>query len=354
MRKIIILFSTAIFALTLLGCDKKTSTPQETNKTIIPSSSDDSNTNPTKTDVPDNNDVPGNNDVPTPNTEEVEPKNTPDPTPTTKDPIPPVEKVDPEKTEEVENPPPVIEKDKPSDETKNTPSMEGVEFGETKEVKSPTKPITKIEPEPSAKVVLEYNFMGQRDGSATKWLTQNGFTDKKSGASLQPQFKDGALVFAPTSSTFGVWVHPLNLPQAKRVVIEWGVLKYPKPMNWKKDNKKRDAFELLLSFGKEKLPSGSFLIPNAPRFIGYFIGKKEPKNKIYTGAYHKEGGRYISIESGNLEGQNLTTEISLEKTYKNAFGTKMLPISGIAFEVDARDSSKGSKAFIKKITFYDE
>lgn len=126
---------------------------------------------------------------------------------------------------------------------------------------------------------------------------------------------------------------------------------YPEGANWEK-GVYREPIAVIISFGTKKIDSGSWAVPNMPYFIGLFLGNKESAGKGYKGNYYHKGGRYFCEPCQNAPGKTVTTEVELEQRFKQTFGeSSMPPITGIAFEVDTRDTKGKSKAFIKAIEF---
>lgn len=96
-----------------------------------------------------------------------------------------------------------------------------------------------------------------------------------------------------------------------------------------------------------------FAIPNAPYFIGFFLGKDEKVGKGYVGRYFQKGGRYVCL--GNPEpGEMVVSEYDLVSAFKRKYEKDEVPvISGIALAIDTTRSSGGGKAaaVIKSIEF---
>jgi hypothetical protein len=110
---------------------------------------------------------------------------------------------------------------------------------------------------------------------------------------------------------------------------------------------------VIVFFGYDKISSGHFAIPNAPYFIGFFLGKEEEVGKGYVGRYFQKGGHFVCL--GNPEpGAMVSSEYDLIAAFKRKYEKDEVPvISGIALAIDTTKSGGGgrAKAFIKRIEF---
>jgi hypothetical protein len=116
---------------------------------------------------------------------------------------------------------------------------------------------------------------------------------------------------------------------------------------------RNEALMVIVFFGYDKLSSGHFLIPNAPYFIGFFLGREEEIGKSYVGRYFKKSGRYVCL--GNpKEGETVISEYNLVEAFKKAYNKDEVPlISGLALSIDTTKAKNRGKAsaFIKSIEF---
>jgi len=109
--------------------------------------------------------------------------------------------------------------------------------------------------------------------------------------------------------------------------------------------------------GDERLPSGSFFIPNSPYFIGLYLCHGSDRIRHpYKGAYYKKGGRYVCGDRP-AAGDTVTTRFNLLEAYHSYFdeeGEDDPFISGLAIAVDTKKASDDgtSSAFIKEIRIY--
>jgi hypothetical protein len=108
-----------------------------------------------------------------------------------------------------------------------------------------------------------------------------------------------------------------------------------------------------LFFGTEKLPSGSWFVPDSPSFLGLFLCERDRINHPYIGRMFKEGGRYICLDHPP-PGKIVVSRFDTNSAFRSAFGRETVPpISGIAISIDTSNASGDgrAKSFIKRISF---
>ncbi len=202
-----------------------------------------------------------------------------------------------------------------------------------------------------AETIYRLDFSGQKDGNAQSWLKENDFKLQNDADEINARFKNGRLVLEIKDDINGLFSKEVRVEGSTTVRIEWGVDRYLKDANWE-NGQLREAIAVIVSFGDEKIASGSFVVPNVPYFIGIFLGQHEKEGKAYFGNYFKKGGRYFCSPCGRPAGELVVTEFNLMETFKREFGKSKVPyISSISFEIDARDTDGMSKAFIKSVLF---
>jgi hypothetical protein len=209
--------------------------------------------------------------------------------------------------------------------------------------------------ESPAEVVYKLSFTDYSGGPALQWLAKKGFTPKRDAAderSVGFSFLDKSLVLATKKRAAGLLLNETDVPSYSRIRIEWGVDRFPVGASYV-NGVRSEAIMVLVFFGSQKLPSGSFLIPDSPYFIGLFLCDSDPIGEAFTGRYFKAGGRYICI-SHAASGQLITSDYVIADAFKRLFGRSEAPaISGFGIGIDT-DSAKGSgaaKSFIRKIEF---
>ena len=202
-----------------------------------------------------------------------------------------------------------------------------------------------------AETVYRLDFSTQKNGNAADWFAKNDFKFQNDGDEIKARFENGKLLLEIDDDINGLITKEVRIEGATKVRIEWGVNRYLKEANWE-NGVLREAIGFIVSFGDEKISSGSFVVPNVPYFIVIFLGQHAIEGKAYLGKYYKKGGRYFCSPCGSKPGQTVVTEFNLAETFKNQFKKSTVPfISGFSFEIDARDTDGNSQVFIKSISF---
>jgi hypothetical protein len=201
------------------------------------------------------------------------------------------------------------------------------------------------------RVIYSLDFSTQPESQATNWLRKQGFDFKLDADELKLHFADQELIIETNDQVAGLIVKEVSLPKTKRIRIHWGVDRYPQGANWEQ-GMYRVPVAIMISFGKEKIDSGAFFLPDAPYFIGLFLGEKEFQGKAYTAKYYKEGGRYFCLPCGTPTGKSTITDFDLEKAFRSQFNkSEMPPISSFGLQMNTKNTKGGARAFIRKIEF---
>ena len=207
----------------------------------------------------------------------------------------------------------------------------------------------------SAKVVFEVNFTDYKGGPVLKWLAAKGFTAKRdadSEKSVGLAITDNELVLQTKRKAAGLLLNEKDVLGFSRVRIEWGVDMFPAGASYL-HGVRSEAVMVLFFFGKEKLSSGSLLIPDSPYFLGLFLCDTDPVDQAFNGRYFKAGGRYICVDHAAV-GQSVVTDYPLAEAFRRTFSKTEVPeISGIGISIDT-ESAKGNgvaKGFVKTIQF---
>jgi hypothetical protein len=168
---------------------------------------------------------------------------------------------------------------------------------------------------------------------------------------LQPHFKDSRLILQTDQQRAGLFEYPLNLPDITHMRIHWGVERFPQGADWEKGTR-AVALAIMTSFGTDKLSSGALYIPNAPYFIGLFLGEREREQRAYLGRYYTLGGRYFCTTCPAPPGQTVVSEFDLARAFREQFAKENLPpISRFGFQMNTKDTRSGAKAFLEKIEY---
>lgn len=216
----------------------------------------------------------------------------------------------------------------------------------------------------NAEVLYQLNFQAA-SGDVEKWFEKKGWEFKEDIDDMNPRFENESLIIEPDDDDLGAIVvqfREKDYLRAKRVRIEWGVNQYSAGADWEgpktKSRNTREPVSLMIFFGKEKLDSGSAFVPNLPYFISFFLGEKEKAGKVYYGNYWQKGGRYLCEPCDGSVNKTFVTDVDVSERFQKLFGRPAPPITGLTIEIDAQDTEKRngrhSKAFIKKIEFFDQ
>jgi len=209
-----------------------------------------------------------------------------------------------------------------------------------------------------AELLHTIDFTGHSDGPATEWLDDQGFTLRLNAKDLHPQFQKGRLLLHTDGEDGGLFEKSVHVPNATRVRIHWGVERYPQGANWA-DGVNAVAIAVMTSFGEKKLHSGSLFAPNAPRFIGIFLGENERADRAYVGKYYKDGGRYFCAPCGAPTGDTIVTDFYLGQAFREQFPgatqspeSLMPPVSRFGFQMNTNGTRGGAVAFLERVEYY--
>jgi hypothetical protein len=185
------------------------------------------------------------------------------------------------------------------------------------------------------------------------WLAAKGFgfeRDTKDQNAIALSFEDGLLHLETKAPAFGLIYTQLDVPEVSRIKMTWGVTRFPANASYQR-KVRNEALMVYVFFGHHELPSGSWVIPDSPYFIGIFLCDQDPIGRPFKGRYYEKGGRFVCL--GHPEpGVRVTTEFDLASAFKSYFGRDRLPaVSGISLEVDTTQSGDGGRAaaFIDRI-----
>lgn len=218
------------------------------------------------------------------------------------------------------------------------------------------KPDGAAEKDTFQKVNFMIDFSDYQEGSVEKWLQEKGFQferDARDRKKLDLEVGEEGLVLDIKTPMLGLVVNEaVDLEEFTSIRIEWGVIDYPEGASYE-EGVRNEALMVVVFFGYDKISSGNFLIPNAPYFIGFFLGREETVGKSYVGSYFKKSGRYVCL--GNpQEGKAVISEYNLVEAFKRKYEKDEVPlISGVALTMDTSQAkSQGkAKAFIKSVEF---
>lgn len=199
-------------------------------------------------------------------------------------------------------------------------------------------------------VIYAIDVSGQPDGPAEQWLYAQGFELKLDADALNPHFQDNRLYLETDDQEAGLFVKKLALPDVTHIRIHWGVERYPPGADWE-NGVNAVPIAVVVSFGNKKLDSGAFYIPDAPYFIGVFLGEKENQDKAYVGKYYQQGGRYFCVPCGASPGELVVTELDLEKAFEAHFPRTLPTLTSFGFQMNTKNTEGGAVAFLEKVEF---
>lgn len=209
-----------------------------------------------------------------------------------------------------------------------------------------------------AELLHSIDFTGHPDGPAVEWLEDQGFNLRLNAEEVNPQFRKGRLLLQTDGQHGGLFEKSVDVPNATRVRIQWGVERYPQGANWA-EGVNAVAIAVMTTFGDERLKSGSAFAPNAPHFIGIFLGENERADRAYMGKYYHAGGRYYCAPCGVPTGETIVTEFYLGKAFNKQFpvaatppGSLLPPVSRIGFQMNTIGTQGGAVAFLERVEYY--
>ena len=201
----------------------------------------------------------------------------------------------------------------------------------------------------AGRVLHRVDFSTQPDGDAVAWLTRQGFEFHLRAHALAPRFERGRLVLETATETAGVFVRKLHVPGVRRLRVHWGVDRYPQGADWAK-GVYRVPIAIMVSFGEDKVASGSLFVPNAPYFLSVFLGEHEQEGRAYTARYYQQGGWYFCQPCGVPPGQTVVTEFDLARHFTEQFPPRVLPpVSSVGVQMNTTDTTGGARAFLLSI-----
>ena len=207
------------------------------------------------------------------------------------------------------------------------------------------------------KLVRSIDFTNQPEGDARPWFLDKGYEMELDADDIEMTFKNKQLNLKTNEAKagiFGLELKPENyLEDITSIEIEWGVIKQPEGANWETGNN-RVPIAFMFFFGTEEISSGlPFGINPSPYFLSPFIGLNEQPDKVYIGKLYQKGGRYICATVTKGSNIAIKSNIKIDPRYMKLFAKKDIPpITGIALQMNTKDTKGGAHAFIRKVHFY--
>jgi hypothetical protein len=207
--------------------------------------------------------------------------------------------------------------------------------------------------------VMSIDFAGEATIPTQRWLGDRGFELKrhaKDPDKIELFHREQVLHIVAKAPAFGMLAHEMDVAGAKRLRLHWGVSDYPEGVSYQHgvDN---EAIMVYVFFGNKKMPSGEFLIPDSPYFIGFYLCQPgtDQTEQPYAGHHYLKTGRFICVDHPP-EGEAAVSEVDLDEEFSKSFGISAAPfVSGISIEVDTTDADNDghAAAFLRRIEFLD-
>lgn len=210
-------------------------------------------------------------------------------------------------------------------------------------------PLQAEEAEP--KVAHAIDFTQQPAGDAVGWLKKNGFELRLDAKALDPRFTEKGLMLETKGREAGLFARKLEIADADRIRVVWGVDRYPEGADWEA-GVFRVPIAVMVSFGEKEIDSGSFFVPDAPYFISLFLSQNARQDKPYVANYYHEGGRYFCVPCSASPGETVTTEFDLVRAFREEFGqSEVPPITSFSFQMNTEDTRGGARAWLSRVEF---
>ena len=207
----------------------------------------------------------------------------------------------------------------------------------------------------ASNITYHIEFSDYLGGSTLQWLAKKGFEPQRDTTNKNRvviSHSGSALVLETKTQAAGLLMSQVDVRTYSKIRIRWGVDAFPPGASYAK-GVRSESIMVYVFFGKERLSSGSLLVPDSPYFIGLFLCESESTDRPFTGRYFHAGGRFVCVDRPPT-GQLVTTEYPIAEAFTRFFGKSPVPdISGFGIAIDT-NNAKGdgvAKAFIRKIEF---
>ena len=132
-----------------------------------------------------------------------------------------------------------------------------------------------------------------------------------------------------------------RLSGINRIRINWGVEQYPEGADWsgpvEEKRNVRNAIGVMIFLEMKIRKADRFSYLTSPIF-SLIPREKERPGKAYLANYWQKGGRYFCISCNGNVGEFIS-EMDIPNTFKDQFGFDPPPITGIAIDADATNTS---------------
>jgi hypothetical protein len=206
-------------------------------------------------------------------------------------------------------------------------------------------------------LTIDFSDYDAEKGSVRDWLAAKGFNfkfDSEDHDDIALSAEQGGLHIRTNKPAFGMIYRELDAPGAARARITWGVSEFPEGASYE-NGVHDEALMLYIFLGDEKMPSGSWLLPDSPYFIGMYLCDSDQVERPYQGKYYKGSGRFVCVGKPG-RGEKVVSEFDFATAFEKYFGKDQVPVvSGIGLEVDTKEAGNDGRAaaFIQKIELLD-
>lgn len=210
------------------------------------------------------------------------------------------------------------------------------------------------------RLVYVLEFSDYEEGPIDDWLAADGFQfeqDARRRDRIDLDVDDQGLVVEAKRRALGIMTNEsVNVPTFTAIEIDWGVRQFPSGASYEQ-GVRNEPIMVIVFMGDERQPSGSFLIPDAPFFVGLFLCHGDDRtNHPYVGSYFQKSGRYVCTDKPE-ENEIVTSRFDLLEGYRTYFDVERdddPAVSGLALALDTSKAGAGgrSSAFIREIRFY--
>jgi hypothetical protein len=199
---------------------------------------------------------------------------------------------------------------------------------------------------------VSYDFRPPPQNART-WLASQGFEfkmDANNAARARFSFDERGLIVQTLGPAEPIIAQSkLAVAQPARLVVSWGVSRYPAGANWDV-GVNNEPIMIMTFFGNERLPGGLFM-PPSPYFIGFFLCQSGRRGVPISGRSYTRQGRYVCLD-GPAAGAQITSTVALDQQFRAAFHAAAAPpVTGLAIEADTTQvrSDGRSEAWIRSI-----
>lgn len=206
------------------------------------------------------------------------------------------------------------------------------------------------------KVSLLVDLSDYQEGAIGSWLAGKGFEpvqDARDRRKIGLGVASRALVVSAQAPVEGYFFNEgVDLEAYSAVRIQWGVNDFPAGTSFEK-RQNGAGLLVMIFFSYDKISPNRFAMSSSPYFLAFYLDRRDPVEKAYTGRFFQRGGRFICL--GNPSpGETVVSHFELLGALRSYFEKDEIPlITGIALGVNTTASREDGRAsaFIRSIEF---